>query len=402
MKTQYGLVEGIIELAAYVMGQNKIPWVPFNESGDWRPWIPKYENQTTKLGHETNACTVYGAQTQIEILEKFLYGKEPNYAERFNYNLIPIDPKKGGIDPHVTYENIRSVGLVDQKYLPMTDTLEEYMDKSDITGSLKAKGLYWLKLNDFKHEELWKRGARPQNYKQLIREALLTSPVALSVDAWILGPNGQYISDNDGRNTHWFCALHMNDDGSIDGIDTYDFFEKTLAPDHDIRIAKRIWLNRRTKTASMSMIQLLQEVIKRLTMKSTLISVTLDNLNSDLDPLNIVDNEVACAITVSRLIQKIDPTFKDITGTWTLWDTLKKHPRCTKLLQPEPGAIIISPTGTGKGSGHVGICLENGTIASNTSYGPYAGKLTINFTQDTWRKRYGIKQSMPIDYFRYV
>lgn len=390
MKTHYGLIEGIIELTAWVMGKSKMPFITLVEDGDWRPWIPKYENQTTKLGHETYACTVYGAQTQIEILEKFLYGKEPNYAERFNYNLIPIDPKKGGVDPHVTYNNIQEVGLVDQKYLPMTNTLEEYMDKSDITGSLLAKGLYWLKQNDFQHEELWERGRRPQNYKQLIRKALLTCPVALSVDAWILGPNGQYISDGDGKNTHWFCALHMNDDGSIDGIDTYNFFEKTLHPDHDIHIAKRIWLNRRTKTASKSMIQLLQEVIKSLTMKKTLLQHAQDSLGIDITPDDMIPDTVACAITMSTLLRKVDPTFPLVAGSWTLWDILEHRADYARVVVPTPGTIIISPTGTGNGTipGHVGIFMEDMTIASNDSN---TGKFMKNYTLNTWMERYGKK-----------
>ena len=386
----FGLIEDLIEYGAYITGQNKIPWVPFNEEGDWELYLPKYESQSDRF--ETNGCTVWGLQNQVETLSRFLYGQEPNYSERFNYLLTPVNPKKG-VDPHKTYECCRKDGLIDQEYLPMTKTRSEFLDISDINGTLRAKGQYWLQQHDFKHEWLDKTDV------ESLKEALKTCPLGVSVTAWY-EQNGKYV-DLGQRNNHW-CLLYKIDAEGLHVFDSYDHSKKVLSLDHKIKRAKRIWLNRRTKTASMSMIQLLQEVIRRLTMKSTLISVTLDNLNSDLDPLNIVDNEVACAITVSRLIQKIDPTFKDITGTWTLWDTLKKHPRCTKLLQPEPGAIIISPTATGKGSGHVGICLENGTIASNTSYGPYAGKLTINFTQDTWRKRYGIKQSMPIDYFRYV
>lgn len=386
----FGLIEDLIEYGAYITGQNKIPWVPFNEEGDWESYLPKYESQSDRF--ETNGCTVWGLQNQVETLSRFLYGQEPNYAERFNYLLTPVNPKRG-VDPHKTYECGRKDGFIDQKYLPMTKTRSDFLDMSDINGTLRAKGQYWLQQHDFKHEWLDKTDV------ESLKEALKTCPLGVSVTAWY-EQNGKYV-DLGQRNNHW-CLLYKIDAEGLHVFDSYDHSKKVLSIDHKIKRAKRIWLNRRTKTASMSMIQLLQEVIRRLTMKSTLISVTLDNLNSDLDPLNIVDNEVACAITVSRLIQKIDPTFKDITGTWTLWDTLKKHPRCTKLLQPEPGAIIISPTGTGKGSGHVGICLENGTIASNTSYGPYAGKLTINFTQDTWRTRYGIKQSMPIDYFRYV
>lgn len=72
----YGIVEDILrDVDEYVLGQSKIPYVPFNESGDWEQWLPKYENQTTKLGDETSGCTVWCALNQIETMEKFLYEK---------------------------------------------------------------------------------------------------------------------------------------------------------------------------------------------------------------------------------------------------------------------------------------------------------------------------------------
>lgn len=396
---RYGLVETLTDLTAYVLGQNKIPYVPFIDEGNWEPYLPKYENQTTKLGAETSGCTVWASQNQIETFHRFLYGKEPNYSERFTYNLVPIAPSTGA-DPHKTHETIRQQGLIDERLLPMTDSIDEYTDKSQITGSLLAKGQYWLSQYDYRHEYLWDMNRRPQNYKEILKDALRTCPIAVSVTAW-REVDGYYVSDNGGNN-HYCLLYRIDDDGSMWVFDSYDHSKKRLHPDHDIRRAKRIWLQKRTKREMKTMIQLLQDVIRRLRMKPTLYDVAKANLGIDVTPKDEVSDEYACAHVVSTLMRMIYPETPIITGTASLYEWLLKQPTWKITDSPDAGDIIISPTsyGNGKVVGHVGILMENDLIASNNSYGVYRGKLTENFTIFSWRKRYGILGALPVFFFR--
>lgn len=122
-------------------------------------------------------------------------------------------------------------------------------------------------------------------------------------------------------------------------------------------------------------------------------------IGKDASPNNLAPDELACAETVSYILKSLYPTFPIITGTWTLWDYLKKSKDFTEVLIPKKGDIIISPTGTGNGkiTGHTGFLGENGVILSNNSS---TGKLDNHFTQTTWKGRYQGLGGLPIYYFR--
>ena len=392
----YGLIEGLQELGAYIQGQGKVPWIPFNEQKNWEDSLPRYENQTTRLGAETSGCTVHGSQNQEETLEKFLYGGEPNYSERYTYNLVPINPRQGA-DPHNTHMTIARHGLISERDLPMTDSLDEYTDREKITGSLLAKGQYWLSKHDYRHEYLWT--TRPDNYMEVLEEALATSPIAVSVTAWRL-KDGVYVSDSGGNNH--YCLLYKFEDGYPWVFDSYDHSKKKLSKDHNIRRAKRIFLNKKTRSGSRTLLKILQEYVRILSMKPSLYTVAKKYLGVDVTPQDAVVDELACASTLTTLMREVYPETPHITGTWTLMEWLNTSPKWKKVEQPESGDIIISPTGYGRGIGHCGVVMEDGIIASNNSYGVYAGKFTENYTMQSWQNRYGVKQSLPIVFFRRV
>ena len=402
MRPNYGLIQDLIrDVNEYVLGQSQVPFVPFNEEGNWEKDLPGYENQTTRQKEETSGCTVHASQNQLETMHSFLFKQQPNYSERFTYNLVPIDPGRGA-DPQRTHETIRKFGLVEERYLPMTDTIEEYLDKSDITGSLLAKGQYWLTQFDYRHEWVWSPTKRPDNYIDLLKDALKTSPLCVSVTAW-REENGVYVSDNGGNNH--YCLLYKFDDEGYPWVfDTYDHSRKKLAKDHNIRRAKRIWLQKKTKKEMGVMIKLLQAVIKRLTMKPTLYDVAKANLGIDVTPKDEVDDEYACAHVVTTLMRMVYPETPIITGTATLYEWLLKQPTWKQTDAPDVGDIIISPTSYGNGSisGHVGILMENNLIASNNSAGVYKGKLSENFTRETWNARYKVKGGFPVYHFTRV
>lgn len=62
-----------------------------------------------------------------------------------------------------------------------------------------------------------------------------------------------------------------------------------------------------------------------------------------------------------------------------------------------PGHIIISPTGTGKGHGHIGILGHDGRIYSNSSS---RARWEQNHTLDSWKKHYVEKKGMALRFYQ--
>ena len=256
---RYGLIEELEEFEAYILGKSKMPFIPYVETGSWEEFLPELEKQRTKDFTETSACTAFASLNQAETFIRGVYGYEANYSERFTYLLAGITPQKG-VDPQVTHEVVRKNGLIDERLLPMTRTIAEYIDRSVLTGSLLAKGLYWLQEHDYQHEWVWTTGNRPTNYIEILREALKTSPIAVSVSAWNK-VDGVYVSDQGSVNNH-YCLLYKIDDEGYPWIfDSYDNSKKKLAKDHNIRRAKRIHIQKRTKPAMRKHVSILQAIV---------------------------------------------------------------------------------------------------------------------------------------------
>jgi hypothetical protein len=252
---EFGLIEDLQELSAYIFGDGNVPFVPYQQDGNWEKYLPRYESQSDRF--ETYSCTVWGTQNCLETLHKRLYGEEPNYSERFTALLSGLDGTKG-IDPQIPCESIRHDGLIDQQYMPMTNNKEDFFDKDGLTGSLLAKGQNWLLKHDFLHEWVW-RGTRPNNYMELLRNALKTSPLGVSVTAW-REEDGVYVSDNGGNN-HWCMLFKIDDEGYPWIFDSYDHSIKKLAKDHNIRRAKRFYINTKTRAAMTKHVGLLQMIV---------------------------------------------------------------------------------------------------------------------------------------------
>ena len=107
-------------------------------------------------------------------------------------------------------------------------------------------------------------------------------------------------------------------------------------------------------------------------------------LGKDASPDDIVPDDVGCAESVSNIIRELIPDFPIITGTWTLWDKMENDERFVNVTEPQPGDIIISPTGTLRNApfiGHVGIMLDNYKIMSATSAN---GLWEQNYNLDSW------------------
>ena len=377
----FGLFESLYDARDYILGQNWIlPRIPYCEDGDWTPYLPKYEPQAEN--YETQGCTVWGSQNQIEIFEKRIYKREPNYSERFTYNLVPVDPNRGA-DPKDTYQTIRKCGLVDNDLLRVPNTLEQFLDKDKITGSLLAKGQHWLTQHEFMYEWLWT--SRPQNALEMMKEALQWSPLGVSVTAWMMDNNGKY-ADFNRPNNHW-CVCYKIDGEGIHVFDSYDHSTKVLALDHNIKRVMRIYVNKKTRYAMKKHISLLKTILEMLMLKQpTFADICEQALGTDASPNDLAPDELGCAETVTTLMKKVWPETQIITGTWTLWDYLAHSTSFERVTVPTPGCIIICPTVPGKPfPGHAGVFMNDMTIASNDSK---TGKFIKNYDLDTWMARY--------------
>ena len=228
---QYGFIEPTILKEDYVFGSN-LPLEVINPSGNWEEWLPVFEHQA--INYETWGCTIYSTLNQVETYFKKVFGFEPNYAERFNYNLVGITPP--GASPSLAYESIRKQGVIDEPLLPRPNTLEEFLQPKPMLSGFLKKGLEFLDKYEFKHE--WVDSPNPDT----IKEALKYSPISVSVTAWIQ-ENGLYV-DRGMPNSHWTMAFKV-EDGKIHIFDSYDSSIKILHPDHKIKVAKRIHITKR-------------------------------------------------------------------------------------------------------------------------------------------------------------
>lgn len=396
----YGLIlEAIQDARDFVLGASKMPFIPYQEDGDWTDYLPRYEPQAEN--YETSGCTVWGAQNQIETFMKGVYGFEPNYSERFTYLLTPVTPR--GTNPKKVYDCIRRDGLIDHELMPVSDTLAEFLDRDDLTGSLLAKGQNWLRTHELQYEWLWI--SKPENWRETLRKALVSCPIGVSVSAWERDENGLYVSDRGSVNNHWCLLYKVDDDGVMHVFDTYDHSRKKLHPDHHIRRAIRIWLNRKTTKSLKRHKSVLQTIIDRLMNKRTLLDVCEEYLGKDASPQDAAPDELGCADTVTTLMRKVYPSVPHMVSTVELskWLSDPKN-GYARVNDPEPEDIIVSPT-SGTKVGHTGIFLDDDVIASNDSglyHRPNQGKFFKNYSMTTWTRRFRDRLGLPVYVFRRI
>lgn len=128
------------------------------------------------------------------------------------------------------------------------------------------------------------------------------------------------------------------------------------------------------------------------------------SLGTDASPNDIAPDEFGCAETVDTIHYKALGAYigSSVTlSTNVMYKLLKSSNKWQLEAIPEPGDIIISPTGYGTNpqmpNGHVGYVSANDKIMSNNSY---TGLFEENYTLDTWHERYVIKGGYPIYFFR--
>jgi hypothetical protein len=124
---------------------------------------------------------------------------------------------------------------------------------------------------------------------------------------------------------------------------------------------------------------------------------------------NTVPVDVGCAEAVSFILQKSGVAglpLTGIAGTATLYEWLLANPHFKRIYAPEPGALIISPTGYGYGpiQGHTGFVGKYGKMYSGdfgiVSNDSNTGLLLELWDVKRWQKYYGLQGGLPVAFFR--
>jgi hypothetical protein len=117
----------------------------------------------------------------------------------------------------------------------------------------------------------------------------------------------------------------------------------------------------------------------------------------------VASNDVGCADAVNEICRRaLGFPVGGGVSTAEMYKALKSSWRWKRVTLPEPGDIVISPTGYGNGqlaNGHVGIVSTKGGIMSNNSFN---GSWEENYTMATWHSRYAWKGGFPMEFFRLV
>jgi len=131
------------------------------------------------------------------------------------------------------------------------------------------------------------------------------------------------------------------------------------------------------------------------------------SLGVDASPRDVASDEYACMESVDEIYKKtfgvyINKSVNRVTvSTAEGYKTMLIGSRFQKVQNPEPGCIIVSPTGYGNGSidhGHIGIVGKFG-IMSNSSE---TGKWSENYTLTSWNNYFKKQGGFPVLFFKPV
>lgn len=414
---QTGFIEPVITSDQYVVGDLRIGAVePVLEAdGDWGEWDIIFDVQSKDF--DSFNCTAFNTAQSISKILKRKYGIDFKPSPRWIGIMAGTDPSKGGNDPHKVCEAIRKHGLIPDDMLPWSDDIKTAEDYYSFKGADKNKcieaGKKWLEEYEFKHDWVLTGANTLEEKLNNMKVSITFSPLGSAVYAWAINDKGQYVRL--GSDNHWTEIRAFKDNPITD--DSYEPFEKELAPDFNFFYVKRYIINKKqSKQATLNWIEkmlkwiseqlgIIQKQVDELpkkkepepvtlikTPQQCLLEISYESLGKDLTPDDIVSDEIACATQFCAVARKLYPGFPDIPYTTNLLTFLKNDKRFKGSLDIEPGNVIIAITDDNYDNiqmrGHVGVVVNNGLIHSNDSSGPQKGLWSENFTVDSFVKRY--------------
>lgn len=230
----------VIKPEDFKFGDNKLEGEVLVRDGQWDSYLPIYEPQAEK--YETSGCTIWGTLNCLETLYNRLFSIEPNYAERYNYILANITIH--GANPNDGCESVRKQGVIEQKYLPVPNTYEEFVTPKPMIERYLKLGREWLSGHQFGHDWVLTGNETQEQRIIKIKTALQYSPIGASVSAWV-EKDGVYV-DGGMPNNHWVMIYGHTDKG-FKVFDSYTHEKKIISYDHKIQFAKRYSLYKMKK-----------------------------------------------------------------------------------------------------------------------------------------------------------
>ena len=251
----YGLRLDTIQEQDFVLGAtNQLGGTPLMPDGQWDNYIPVKESQGLN-NIETMACTSFGTLNCIEVLERFEYGTNSNYSDRFLAKISGTN--KSGNSPQTVAETLRKKGTVKQEYWDFDFNIKTFADfYKEIPQKLYTLALEFCLEYSFGHEYV------NSNYDSLMK-ALTYSPLGFSTYAWIKKEDIYYrpqgMSDN-----HWVMCYGYKRNYYWKVFDSYDNSHKKIRWDCLPMQAKRYTLHRQVVIESFwqKFIKFLHEYLK--------------------------------------------------------------------------------------------------------------------------------------------
>ncbi len=399
-----------------------------NHTGDWGAFLPPEELQ--KRGNiESSACYIEAQQHTIATLQECIYGLlDPNYAAR--YNALLSNGTEWGGDPIAGAESIRKDGLVKEESMPFGDYIESWWDFHSWKGVsetvCRSEGTRFTQNWKTNYKVVFERNEPVAMKYAKMREWLKSSPMPISVYG-VTGSDGNYIPKPKGvGDTHMVQARFIDSHNRIHVRDTYKPFNKVLPENYnpDFGMAWVITKVNPEEKKDSWLVALIKSVLRLNKAKSKVPDVIVNPivksprerlyeaavscLGTDASPKDAAPDEVGCADSVNNVYFKAFGEYIENPGILTtsmFAAMVDRADKWVRVTDPEPGNIIISPTGFSTYTdlpikhGHVGIFGKGGVIMSNSSS---TGKFEENYTLDTWVDRYRKKGGYPIYYFKRI
>lgn len=416
---KYGFIEPKLDSTQYVMGSaTSLPKDVLQADGQWDAYLPSEERQH-QGSIDTYGCTSFGTLNCVEILLNKIYGKYENKSDRFLGIVAGTRPP--GNDPHTVAEAARKNGFIAEITLPWKPEIKSIDEYYSYAFGDKAvciaEGKKFFDEYNFGHEWVFQNVSKEARI-YLMKQALKYSPLGVSVYAWS-EQNGVYVDF--GPNNHWTVIYGWTDKG-WKCFDSYKPYKKIISFDHNIQFCKRYSLVPATPRENW-LIALIKFVLGKTKPKTKvpdsvpvapqvksprerLHEAAVACLGMDASPNDVAPDELGCAESVNEIYRKAFGEYIETPGisTTRLFAAMvDRQDKFARVLTPEPGVIIISPTGFSSNKnttikhGHVGIFDKDDIIMSNSST---TGKFERNFTITSWIDRYRNKGSYPIYYFK--
>ena len=237
----YGLVIKKKDPRDFVLGGVfSLPKVVIQPDGQWDAYLAREEAQS--IPFETYNCTGYATNAVFETLFNRLNAGIGDRSDRFLG--IRAKTKPPGNDPHVVAKAAKNNGVIAEETLPFSNlnNINEYFSfKGGEEWKCDLEGQDFLKNYSIGYEDVWQGKISVSEKQYRIKEALIYSPLTLSIYAF-KEKDGVYVSDGN-KNNDLVMAYGWTDRG-IKVLSTYAPFKKIIAWEHNNQVCIRYHLEK--------------------------------------------------------------------------------------------------------------------------------------------------------------